>query len=62
MAKLKWSDLDKPLSSHVMEVIDSFGFEKMTPVQVGFCAARISQVQIIVRFVLFSYSRPRFRC
>lgn len=35
MAKLKWSDLEKPLSSNVMEVIESFGFQKMTPVQVG---------------------------
>lgn len=37
MAKLKWSDLEKPLSPNVMEVIESFGFKKMTPVQVGFC-------------------------
>lgn len=35
MAKLLWSDLEKPLSADVQSVINGFGFEKMTPVQVG---------------------------
>lgn len=33
MAKSNWSDLAKPLSQHVLDVIKIFGFEKMTPVQ-----------------------------
>lgn len=35
MAKLNWSELAKPLDKHVLNVIKSFGFEKMTPVQSG---------------------------
>lgn len=33
MAKLSWSELTKPLNEHVLSVINSFGFDKMTPVQ-----------------------------
>lgn len=33
MAKLSWSELAKPLNQHVLDVINSFGFDKMTPVQ-----------------------------
>lgn len=33
MAKSSWSELAKPLNQHVLDVINSFGFEKMTPVQ-----------------------------
>ncbi len=33
MAKLSWSELAKPLNKDVLDVINGFGFEKMTPVQ-----------------------------
>lgn len=33
MAKSSWSELAKPLNQHVLSVIESFGFDKMTPVQ-----------------------------
>ncbi|XP_037038471.1 probable ATP-dependent RNA helicase DDX55 homolog [Bradysia coprophila] len=33
MAKLSWSELSKPLNQHLLEVINGFGFDKMTPVQ-----------------------------
>lgn len=35
MAKLKWTDMEKPLSSSIYDVIKELKFEKMTPVQVS---------------------------
>lgn len=35
MAKLKWTDMEKPLSSSIYDVIQELKFEKMTPVQVS---------------------------
>jgi superfamily II DNA/RNA helicase len=33
--KTKWEELEKPLTSAILEVINELGFEKMTPVQVS---------------------------
>lgn len=34
MAKLKWTDMEKPLTSSIYDVVQELKFEKMTPVQV----------------------------
>lgn len=46
MAKLKWTDMEKPLSSSIYDVIQELKFEKMTPVQVSTIFFRSSSYQI----------------
>lgn len=35
MAKLKWTDMEKPLTSSIYDVVQELKFQKMTPVQVS---------------------------
>lgn len=53
MNKLKWNNLDKPLSTPVLRVVqDVLKFEKMTPVQVSRLQWEILSICEFVQFNL----------
>lgn len=49
MSRKKWTALDKPLSSAILDVVDGFQFELMTPVQVS----GIGMIDHLINIALF---------
>lgn len=57
MNKLKWNNLDKPLSAPILKVVENvLKFEKMTPVQVSKNQDEILSIHEFVKFNLNLYS------
>lgn len=59
--KLKWVNLEKPLSKPVLKVVNDFlKFEKMTPVQVSINQVELLSMKEFVQFNLLSSRAQQF--